>query len=120
MLLKELQDYFKGFEENHTFDFGLSQPFSWRGSYDEVAFAVIDKPYTREEILSNIQMAYAKTYTGYKGGEFEYYDYTEVHFEQDSSAYTNGEYARQWIESIVKEPQFQTLQERMVRLMFKQ
>jgi hypothetical protein len=119
MDLKELQDYFKGFDENHAFDFGLSQPFSWRGSYDEVAFEVIDNPHTREEILSNIQMAYDKTYTGYKGGEFEYYDYTPVHFERDSSAYTDGGYAREWIQKIVQEPQFETLEERMVKLMFK-
>lgn len=75
MELHELKKYISGFPEGKLFNYGISKPFSWRGSYDEVAFSIVEESMTREEILANIELAYTKTFYGYKGGEYQYNDY---------------------------------------------
>ena len=46
MELKNLKDYISSFPNETVFKYGISKPFSWRGSYDEVAFS-IETPMTR-------------------------------------------------------------------------
>lgn len=95
MKLRELKEYFEKFPDNHVFDYGLSEPFSWRGSYDEVAFRFERDIFTKEEILKNINKAYTQTFTGYKGGEYMYQDYTTVNFEESYRDYTDNTYVLQ-------------------------
>lgn len=103
MTLKELKDYIESFENERVFDFGLSEPFSWRGSYDEVAFAVLEEKMTKEELLMYIDLAYTTIHYGYKGGEYRYADFTPVNFEADYGMYTGGGYCKRWIEKIKDE-----------------
>lgn len=91
MTLEELKEYFENSEKS-VFEFGLSEPFSWRGSYDEVAFSIVEGHHTKEDILKNIQMAYSNTFFGYKGGEYKYEGYTLVNFEEGYSDYSGGSY----------------------------
>lgn len=100
MILKEFKDYISQIPENTEFEYGVSEPFSWRGSYDEVAFNIVKQPMSREAILINIELAYSGTFYGYKGGEYEYNDYTPVSFEEDRSCYTDGMYCSKWIEKL--------------------
>jgi len=118
MELKELKQQIKQAEIGKTFDYGISEPFSWRGSYDEVAFEILEQPMTREEILANIEKAYTGTFYGYKGGEFTYKDYTEVHFEEDTSSWTNGEYCAEMIAKIEGGETYQSQEMRLVKLAF--
>lgn len=117
MELKQFKDYVESFENNHQFEYGISTPFSWRGSYDEVAFSVVHQPMTKEEILFRINQAYTETFFGYKGGEYTYGDYTTVNFEQDTSSYTDGGYCSEWIATIEGKEPFKSQQERLVKLM---
>ena len=118
MKLKELKDYIESKEEGKTFDYGISEPFSWRGSYDEVAFEILDRQMTREEILSNIEMAYQGTFYGYKGGEYTYQDYTVVHFEKDYSSYTNGGYCSEMIARIEGGKYYPSQEHRLINKAF--
>jgi hypothetical protein len=74
------------------FKFGISEPFSWRGSYDEVAFSILKEPMDKREILNRIGLAFVDTFSGWKGGEYNYDQYTTVHFEKDWGSYSGGDY----------------------------
>ena len=118
MELKELKQQIEQTETGKTFNYGISEPFSWRGSYDEVAFEVIEQPMTREEILANIEKAYVGNFYGHKGGEYIYQDYTKVHFEEDSSRRTDGGYCADMIAKIEGGETYQSQEMRLVKLAF--
>ena len=118
MELKEFKQQIEQAETGKTFDYGISEPFSWRGSYDEVAFEIIEQPMTREEILANIEKAYTGTFYGWKGGTFRYVDHTEVNFESDSSRWTDGGYCANWIARIEDNEPYESQEMRLVKLAF--
>ena len=92
MNLADFKKHIEGFPAGTEFKFGISEPFSWRGVYAEVAFAIAENPMTREEVLANIQLAYRGTFIGHKGGKYSYADHTTVHFEPNSATWTDGGY----------------------------
>lgn len=92
MTLKELKDFFENQPAGKQFQFSISRPFSWRGSYDEIAFSIEETESSREDILNNIKEAYIGYFTGYKGGEYKYSDDTTVNFEEDYSRWSDGSY----------------------------
>jgi hypothetical protein len=100
MNLGELKEHIKSFPKKAEFEYSLSKPFSWRGSYDEVCFDISKTPSTREELLENIEEAFSGTFRGYKGGEYTYYDETPVNFESDYGSYSDGGYVRGLIQEI--------------------
>ena len=118
MELKEFKQQIEQAEVGKTFDYGISEPFSWRGSYNEVAFEILEQPMTREELLANIEKAYTGVFYGYKGGEYTYEDYTEVHFEEDSGRYTDGGYCAEMIAKIEGGENYQSQEMRLVKLAF--
>jgi len=118
MKLKEFKQHIESFPEGTKFDFGISKPFSWRGIYAEVAFDILEQPMTREEILANIGLAYTEIFYGYKGGAFEYDDYTYIHFETDCRSYTDGEYVSRWIAKIEQKEAYQSQEARLVNIAF--
>jgi len=115
MTLLELRDHISSFPEGTMFNYGLSAPFSWRGSYDEVAFSIIHERTKRENILANIEAAYVG-----KGGEYTYEDYTTVNFEEEGSRnYSDGRYVAEMIASIEGVESFNSQEERLVKIAFK-
>lgn len=92
LTLGKLKEGFEKLDPNKVLEIGISEPFSWRGSYDEVAFSII-KNVTVKECLDNIEKAFTETFYGYKGGEYKYFDKTPVNFESDSGRYSGGSYA---------------------------
>ena len=118
MELKEFKQHIEQVETGKTFDYGISEPFSWRGSYNEVAFEILEQTMTRDEILANINKAYEGSFYGYKGGEYTYKDYTEVHFEEDTSRYTDGGYCAEMIAKIEGGETYQSQEMRLVKLAF--
>ena len=120
MLLGLFKTYIENFPEKTMFEYGISSPFSWRGIYREVAFSIQEDSMSREEILSKIQEAYEKTFHGYKGGKYEYGDYTQVHFERDGSSFSDGEYCAKMIAKIEGNEIFQSPEMRLVKSVFSQ
>ncbi len=93
MTIKDLKEYFETTEKPKFF---LASVFSWRGSYDEVAFEAVQEG-NKAETLYLIHRALTESFFGWKGGSFSYDLDTEVHFESDRSActaYTAEEYLK--------------------------
>ena len=92
MDLGEFKKLIEETPDNTVFKAGISKPFSWRGSYNEVAFEITESAMTKEEVLANIQEAYEQEFHGYKGGVYRYDGETPVNFEEDYSCWTDGDY----------------------------
>lgn len=118
MTLGELKNRFEEMQKGKILAYKLSEPFSWRGIYAEVAFEILEEDSTREENLEKIERALTEEFYGYKGGEFKYNEDTEIHFESDESAYSDGGYSRNLIQRIKGEEQFETVEEELVNLIF--
>jgi len=120
MTLGHLKNHISKFPSGTIFKYALSNPFSWRGSYDEVAFAIFTTEMSREELLERIEIAYKVTFTGYKGGEYNYDDHTTVNFEEEGSKnYSSGGYTSAMINLIEKLPQYASQEERLMNLAFR-
>jgi hypothetical protein len=119
MELKDFKEHISNFPKGTVFNYGISKPFSWRGSYDEVAFSIVESPMSKEDILANIELAYTGTFYGYKGGEYKYQDYTTVNFEEEGSRnYSDGRYVAQMIAKIEEKEEYQSQEDRLVKLAF--
>lgn len=57
---------------------GISNPHSWRGDYEELAFEPAPSM-TAAEMLAVARSALGRSFDGYKGGEFEMSEWTDVH-----------------------------------------
>jgi hypothetical protein len=118
MRLHEFERYFESFSKTKIFKRGISEPFTWRGDYSQVAFAVTEESMTTEDILANIRRAYTEKFIGYKGGEYRFYKSTEVNFEDNYGAYTEGAYAAQWIANLEGTERPMSQEERLLSLCF--
>ena len=103
---------------NEVLKYGISEPFSWRGSYSEVAFEVIKEETKRDVVLENIKKAYDGVFYGYKGGEYTFDDNTDVNFEYDTSSYTNGGYCAEIIAEIEDTIPYTSEEHRLATLAF--
>ena len=65
-------------DEDTKTEYSLSVPFSWRGSYNEVAFSIETRPSNKQELMKEVGKAYEGIFTGWKGGDYRYGDYTPV------------------------------------------
>lgn len=92
MTIQELKTHFESLPKDKELEFKLSRPFSWRGSYDEVAFSIAESKSYPEENLKMIEEALAEEFEGYKGGTYRYSLNTKVNFEEHYSDYTDGGY----------------------------
>jgi hypothetical protein len=120
MQLKQFKDHIESFVSGHVFDYGISKPFSWRGSYDEVAFSITEDTMTKEEVLENINLAYTEIFHGYKGGEYQYSDYTDVNFEEEGSRnYSCGHYVAEMISKIEGKDPYESQEDRLIKIAFK-
>lgn len=118
MNLENLKNHFEQMEPGKVLDYKLSEPFSWRGVYAECAFEILKESSTKEENLEQIEKALTEEFNGYKGGEFRYDLYTEVHFENDCGSWSDGGYSRSLIEEIKEEKQYYSVEEELVNLIF--
>lgn len=119
MNLQDFKQHISNFPNGTQFKFGITEPFSWRGSYDEVAFSIVESPMSKEDILKNIERAYSETFYGYKGGEYQYDDDTNVNFEEYGSRnYTSGRYVAEMIAKIENADTYQSQEERLIKIAF--
>lgn len=117
MTLKELKYHFEN-SEIQMFNYGISKPFSWRGVYSEVAFSFVNSPTSKAEILANIEIAYENVFEGYKGGDYKYNDFTDVHFEDSIRSYTDGGYCAEIISEIEQSEIYPSQEYRLIKIAF--
>lgn len=119
MNLGEFKKHIESFPNGHVFNYGISEPFSWRGVYAEVAFSIVKKETSREDIVAKIEAALTDEFEGWKGGKYRYNEYTSVNFEETQRNWSDGEYCQWAISEITKEDVCRTQEERLVKLAFK-
>jgi len=118
MNLLTFKTHIKSFPDGTMFNYGISYPFSWRGSYDEVAFSIIREPMSKKDVLERIETAYSDVFHGWKGGEYEYSDDTIVNFEQGSGSYSDGDYVEKMISAVICSTEEISQEETLVKLVF--
>ena len=118
MKLGKLKKLIESLPDGKKFNRSLSDPFSWRGSYDEVAFSIEEVAATKEEMLDKITKAFTQEFCGYKGGEYRYNGQTPVNFEADESDYSDGSYTDGWISMLLNIDPAESNEERLVKLLF--
>ena len=116
MTLLDFKQHIEALPENSVLKYGISEPFSWRGDYSEVAFAISTAPMAREDVLERIQLAYVGPFIGYKGGEYFFADYTDIHFKESARNYTDGRYVSEHIAQIEDSMAFKSQEHRLVCL----
>lgn len=57
-------------------EYSPSGTSSYRGAYDELAINYSEEPLRVSQLLTILEDAYSKTYTGYKGGQYKMKDGT--------------------------------------------
>ena len=67
-------------DQDAVFKIGFKNPDSWRGSYDEIAFAPA-KDVPLALMLKQAEACLGSTFTGYKGGEFTMEKHTPIHID---------------------------------------
>lgn len=77
--LSQLELLLKSLNPEDYLDFGFTRPHSYRGMYDCLCFEV-DNSVKVSEMLLSIQRAYNNTFSGWKGGEYDYNADTPVFF----------------------------------------
>lgn len=118
MTLGELKQYIESFPDGTKFDYSLSEPFSWRGVYSEVAFTINENESTREELLEKINRALTQTFFGWKGGDFTYSEHTNVNFEESHRSWSDGEYTENWISKLMNVKAEKSPEHRLLKLLF--
>lgn len=68
--------------QNRTCSYGFTNPHSYRGCYDELAFEPTNNV-TIEHMVSCCKRAVSETFFGWKGGEFTYTEDTPIHIAYD-------------------------------------
>ena len=119
MRLIDLKKHIESFKGRHEFEYSLSEPFTWKGSYDEIAFNVIKEKSTKEQILSEIMKSYTATFERYtQGGKNKYSDETLIHFEKEWSSYSDGEYCKELLNKFHNEIIYESEEEKLIRKSF--
>jgi len=87
MILGEYIELLKSKPKDMKVKKGLGNAHSWRGSYSEVAFEIVENT-TVGEMLEQAEHALERPFTGWKGGDFSFDKNTDINidYEGDYSA----------------------------------
>ena len=87
-----LGEYIKILEKcenkNRVIKKGLGDPDSWRGSYNELAFDIVEN-ITIQQMIDCAKNCIGMQFTGYKGGEFVFDENTSINIDSYGD-YTDG------------------------------
>jgi hypothetical protein len=84
MRLKELIEELEKHHPAKHVPLGFGRPHSYRGYYEQLAFSPVENT-TVGDMLNAAKTAMGKTFTGYKGGEYEMGEWTECNLAEYGS-----------------------------------
>lgn len=87
MTLQMLCNYLQQLEPNRVSKFTLSNPHSYRGYYEDLAFETRDEPQSAGEMLKVALSALGTTYQGWKGGDFKMTEHTTVWLSEEGNCW---------------------------------
>jgi len=93
-----VRDKLSNFQPTMVCNFGFKNPHSWRGIYMDVAFEPATN-ITVDEMLTAIDEACSRAFTGYKGGEFYFNLQTPIHISEVGTSYDD----KYWMDCLLNE-----------------
>lgn len=99
--LGKLKEMFDAYADDHVFEYGLGDVFSWRGSYDEPCFS-IEQNVTAKHCKRVVEEALNESFMGWKGGEYSYYEGSPVNFEREEGVWSDGRYLAEKLEEMLE------------------
>lgn len=84
MVLAHLIEFLEKQDSDTPVKMGFNNPHSYRGYYSELAFEPCENT-TVGEMLECAKSANGATYHGWKGGEYEMSDWSDVYLAQEGS-----------------------------------
>lgn len=84
MTLGQLIEELRKEPQDKVVKYGFDSPHSYRGIYAELAFEPAENVKV-SDMLKDAEESLGKTFTGYKGGDFEMGDYTTIHLAEYGS-----------------------------------
>lgn len=70
MILEHFIDILKTLPQNRELHHGLTNPHSYRGFYEDIAFEPTNTPTSVADVLAVAQSVIGQTYEGWKGGSY--------------------------------------------------
>lgn len=84
MILKELIAFLEAHDPDQVVPIGFANPHSYRGQYYDLAFEPVEQV-TIGSMLACAREALGTTYEGYKGGDYEMSECTDVYLAEYGS-----------------------------------
>ena len=81
----------------NTMNFCIEDVFSWRGAYAEPACCISSHNTTKAHNLEMLNRLTTETFYGWKGGEYTYNTYYDIHFESEWSSWTDGTFLNRFL-----------------------
>lgn len=78
MILRELIVALESVDPEKVVEYGFDRPHSYRGYYSELAFHPA-RDVRVGDMLNDARESLVRTFAGYKGGDFEMHDFTDVY-----------------------------------------
>ena len=91
MTIEELREKIESYPEE-TMPFCIDDVFSWRGVYAEPACSLSTDTTTKEHNYQMLDRLENETFEGWKGGEYTYHPYDDLHFEDEPGNWSDGQY----------------------------
>lgn len=86
MMLINLIQWLEEQDQTAIVRFGFGEPHSFRGYYEQLAFEPVENAVIGD-MLAHAKSALGKTFTGYKGGEFEMDEHTDCWISEYGTSY---------------------------------
>lgn len=91
MTIAEFKDKIKSYPGD-TMPFCINDVFSWRGVYAEPACAISTCCVDKEHNIAMLERLVTEKFYGWKGGEYHYHDYDDIHFETNPGSWSDGQF----------------------------
>ena len=96
MTIEEFKDKIKSYPGD-TMPFCIDDVFSWRGVYSEPACAISTCDASKEHNIEMLERLVTEEFYGWKGGEYRYHDYDDIHFEIEPGSWSDGQFINDFL-----------------------
>lgn len=96
MTIRDLREKIESWPET-TMPFCIKDVFSWRGVYAEPACSISTRETSKEDNLFMLDTLTSDIFEGWKGGEYSYHDYDDIHFEVSDGSWSDGMFIQNFL-----------------------
>ena len=96
MTILELKEKIESWPET-TMPFCIEDVFSWRGVYAEPSCAISTCDTSKEHNIEMLERLVTEEFYGWKGGEYHYHNYNDIHFEVSDGSWSDGKFIKDFL-----------------------